>query len=226
MRRRGAVLSAARARHPRGKGDLLRDEILDAAERLLAASRGAEDVSVRAVADAVGVTAPAIYRHFADKDELITTVCQRAFGTLGAHLAERIGDEQDPLVRLRRIAEAYVDYGLAHSQQYRVLFLEAPVADTTPHSWEELAKGPGGFGLLVAECQQAIDAGLALDDAHLLALELWSNVHGIVSLRLVMPHFPWPPVAEQIDVLDQLLRAAGRADRGSRMPIRRSSTRS
>src|SRR5581483_12470957 len=70
---------AHRKRAARGQGQLLREEIIAAAERLLI-ERGSEDaVSIRAIADAVGVTPPSIYMHFADKDELFMAVCEARF---------------------------------------------------------------------------------------------------------------------------------------------------
>jgi len=64
-----------RRRAPRGQGRKLREEILAAAERLLRETGDQEAVSIRAVADAVGVTPPSIYLHFADKTDLIFAIC-------------------------------------------------------------------------------------------------------------------------------------------------------
>ncbi len=71
-----------RARSRKGEGRRLREEILDATEALLLETGAAEQVSIRAVADAVGVTPPSIYRHFPDKDTLIYEVWDRRCGTL------------------------------------------------------------------------------------------------------------------------------------------------
>ena len=68
-----------RPRSRRGEGDALRDEILDAAERLIVRAGDADAVSIRAIADAVGVSPPAIYLHFPDKDALVSAVCERRF---------------------------------------------------------------------------------------------------------------------------------------------------
>src|ERR671919_168101 len=74
-----AIAAARRPRARKGKGAALRDEILDATERLLLKLGSAEAVSIRSVADAVGVTPPSIYRHFTDKTELIFEVSARHF---------------------------------------------------------------------------------------------------------------------------------------------------
>jgi AcrR family transcriptional regulator len=164
-------------------------------------------VSIRAVAEAVGVTPPTIYRHFDDKIALITQVCERAFAELDRQLGERVGDEPDPIERLRRLGEAYVLFGLTKGGHYRVLFMERTTAQYEPKSWEDLRTLTNGFGRLIAECQRAIDAGVEAPDAATLALNLWSMVHGMVSLRLTMPHLEWPPVEAQLDLLGIQMRA-------------------
>jgi len=73
---------APRRRARRGDGPLLREEIIAAAERLLLERGSEEAVSMRAIADAVGVTPPSIYLHFADKEELFVAVCDARFDEL------------------------------------------------------------------------------------------------------------------------------------------------
>ena len=71
-----------RRRAPRGSGEQLRDEILDATTELLLETGHAKAVSIRSVAQRVGVTPPSIYLHFADKDALLDAVCARYFEKL------------------------------------------------------------------------------------------------------------------------------------------------
>src|SRR5690348_11951499 len=78
----------ARTRAPKGHGDQLRDEILEAAEALLIETGSSEAVSIRAVADRVGVTPPSIYRHFEDKTELLVEVCRLEFTRMYEAIAE------------------------------------------------------------------------------------------------------------------------------------------
>ena len=73
-----------RRRASRGAGEQLRGEIVTAAKQLLADSASADAVSIRAVADAVGVTPPSIYLHFADKDALLAAVVVDATLVRGA----------------------------------------------------------------------------------------------------------------------------------------------
>src|SRR5260370_16637253 len=70
-----------RQRNPRGQGERLRDDIIEAASRLLA-DPAAPPLTLRGVAREVGVAATSVYLHFADIDTLILAVAERRFGEL------------------------------------------------------------------------------------------------------------------------------------------------
>src|SRR5439155_7001767 len=80
-------------------------------------------VSIRAIADRVGVTPPSIYRHFPDKDTLIYHVVETVFARLDAALEHAAAQTTDPIDEIRRKGRAYVEYGLAHPEHYRLLFM-------------------------------------------------------------------------------------------------------
>ena len=64
-------MSSVRTRSRRGEGDRLRDEILAAVGALLDETKDEAAVSIRAIAERVGVSPPSIYRHFEDKEALL-----------------------------------------------------------------------------------------------------------------------------------------------------------
>ncbi len=66
----------------------MRADLLAATERLMIETGSAEAVSIRAIADAVGVTPPSIYLHFPDKDSLILAVCERHFEAFDSVIEE------------------------------------------------------------------------------------------------------------------------------------------
>ncbi|MGH9177748.1 MAG: TetR/AcrR family transcriptional regulator [Acidimicrobiales bacterium] len=179
---------ARRPRARRGEGDRLREEILDATSALLMETGNREAVSIRAVADAVGVTPPSIYLHFEDKAELIHAVCERHFGDLDRFIEERVAGVGDPLEELRIRGRAYVRFGLEHPEQYRILFMtrQEPIEAPSEH-----LKSASGFNALLDNVTRAMDAGaIAPADPHLVGTGLWTVVHGITSLAICMPHFP------------------------------------
>lgn len=195
-----------RQRAKRGQGDLLRAEILDAAGRLLA-ERGDEDaVSIRMIADAVGVTPPSIYLHFPDKDALIEAVCEERFTEFDEALEKAATGAGDPLEELRERGRAYVRFGLANPEHYRVLFM---AKHDRSMSLAELVEPDGdagagarSFGHLVAAVERARDAGaIETADPVVTAILLWSGFHGIVSLLISEPGFPWPETEVLVEAL-------------------------
>ena len=187
--------SSRRQRARRGEGDRLREEILAAAEDLLLETGDAEKVSIRALADAVGVTPPSIYLHFADKAALLRTVCENRFAELEAALVEAAPPDEAPLDVLRRKGRAYVRFGTEHPEHYRLLFMLRHEG-----GFEDFPVGAGAFLQLVQDVQHYMDAGVyAPGDAALVATSLWTTMHGITSLLISLPNFPWPDVDALVD---------------------------
>jgi len=159
---------------------------------------------MRAVAGAVGVSPPAIYRLFADRSELIFEVCERRFRELDIVCEEAAAASPDPLESLRLRGRAYVRFGLAHPEEYRVWFMSKP--GLTPQ-WtaERIMKGPVVTHLVQA-VRICLDAGVIRPaDPIMVAFGLWSAVHGLTSLLLTKPAFPWPDVDELIDHILSML---------------------
>ena len=191
--------SSPRARLPRGQGDQLRPQILDADEALLLGGADEQGVSMRAVAEAVGVTPPAIYRHFADKDELLLEVCERRFVEFDLSIEAAGAAADTPLAALRLRAEAYVRFGLTHPEHYRILFLKGP-GGVERRAADRGGAGRRAFEHLVAAVQAALDSGaLRPGDATVLAIGLWSALHGLTALLISLPSFPWPPVEALVE---------------------------
>jgi len=189
---------ARRRRARRGQGERLREEILAATERLLIWTGDMEQVSIRAVADEVGVTPPSIYLHFADKLELVFAVCEKHFASFDRILEEAAAGSLDPVESLRLRARAYVRFGLEHPEEYRILFMSKPAQ--TPEGWSnERLMGNAAFGHLVEAVQRASDQGtIAPGNPVLIASGLWAVVHGITSLLIANRGLAWP-VDELVD---------------------------
>jgi AcrR family transcriptional regulator len=198
-----------RRRAQRGSGEQLREEIIAAATELLAAAGRADDVSIRAVADAVGVTSPSIYLHFEDKNALLGAVVAEVFAELDKAMLSAADGMTEPLARLRAFGMAYVQFALSHQEHYRIAAMDPcpmPIVD------EVLASGAFvHFNQTVLDCMRA--GIFAEGDPLPVTLELWSAAHGIASLMITKPYLPWgdPDV-----ITDRVLCAAalGRAAAG------------
>jgi len=188
--------AARRPRSPRGEGDSLREELLDAAEALLIEQGSMDDVSIRAIVRAVGVTPPSLYLHFQDKDELFFEVCLRRFADFEQALRQAADGIDDPVDRLHALGQAYIRFGVTRREHYAIIF--GPGAQDVVQG-RDLQDAPSmrAFILLVTTIQEAIDTGaICSEDAWLTSMTLWSAVHGAVMLYLtkdkLADQFPLP----------------------------------
>jgi AcrR family transcriptional regulator len=213
-----AAVVRTRPRSRRGEGETLRVELLAATERLMIERGSADGVSIRAIADAVGVTPPSIYLHFPDKESLILAVCERHFETFDAVIEQAGTSSDDPVESLRRRGRAYVRFGLENPEPYRILFMTR--TDGAQQRDALVGAGARAFQHLVDAVQRCIDAGaFRRVDPVLAATGVWSAVHGVTSLLISMPGLPWPDVDALVDhVCDTQtrgLRAAAPDDQGA-----------
>ena len=186
--------SPRRARAKRGDGERLRDEILDAVDAILTRTSKEDAVSIRAVAEQVGCTPPAIYLHFFDKNELLFEVCSRRFLQLNQAVDRAVEGISDPVEALVAGTRAYVAFGLAQPEYYRILFMGKPIL--SPEQLDELRQnGVTGLSRLVDRCQACIDANaVSMRNAKLMAFGIWALSHGVVSLMISKPNIEWPKV--------------------------------
>ncbi|MCU1372405.1 MAG: regulatory protein TetR [Ilumatobacteraceae bacterium] len=199
-----------RTRAKRGEGERTAEAILDATDALLVGSGSEDAVSIRGVAEAVGLTPAAIYRHFPDKEGLLFAVCARHFDSITEDVAvPALGSSDDPVEALRQLADAYVRFGVDHPEHYRIMFMRRE--DHRPEQYAaERVMETGLFGVVLPVVQRAIDEGRFrsdLTDPLLIAWVLWMAVHGITSAAVAMPNFPAPPLDLQVEAtVDALFR--------------------
>jgi len=183
--------TASLERRQRERSDTRR-KILDAAREMFV-RKGYEATTMRAIADRIGYTPTAIYHHFRNKDALLTELTTQDFRAL-AQAFQQIGAVEDPVERLRRTGQSYIEFGLTHPMQYRLMFM-------TPHPGVKDTKGikqgdpsQDAYAFLTQACVQAIAAGYfrpELKDPQEVAQILWSACHGFVSLRIAKEHDDW-----------------------------------
>jgi AcrR family transcriptional regulator len=197
-----------RVRSPRGQGANLRSEILDAIDTLMSGGSD-ETVSIRAVGEIVGVTAPSIYRHFADKEEMVHAACERGFDRFDAYLRGASAGHKDPLDAIHAIAIAYLHFAEANRGQYRVLFMAAHEMDLSDHDFSFDASRTDMSALV--HLAELVDAGIVAGkispfagSMHVAAM-LWTMVHGIASLRIAKHELPWPSIEDQAQMLFTVL---------------------
>src|ERR1700761_3988651 len=189
-------------RNARGQGTRLADDIVRGALALVERTGTDEAVTLRAVAREVGIAAPSIYAHFADREAIIMAVVAQVFDELtDAVKAAQAAVSNDPVDRLLAGCQAYLDYGLGHPARYGLLFSPrglSPEDYCKPVPIGEdgqpvLEFGAEAFALLVNGIQACVEAGVsASEDSLADATAVWAALHGTVTLRTALPGFPWP----------------------------------
>ena len=102
----------------------LRERILEAARRIVI-REGFAALSMRKIADAIEYSPATLYLYFASRDEIARALCTQGYAQLLASF-EPLAQIADPAERLRALARAYVAFGVAHPQTYRLIFMEDP----------------------------------------------------------------------------------------------------
>jgi AcrR family transcriptional regulator len=200
-----------RPRNRRGEGARLREELIEAARRLLAAAEREADVSIRAVTREAGTAPQSFYLQFASLDELLYAVYAVEYEGLRQAMARAARRASGPRARLRAVCDAYCSYAQAQPGRYRAL---TSVRGQPRHQdWEgQPLPGAPAFTLIRDTVAQALNSAGSQADPFLAATTLWASLHGIITLRASRPAFPWPPLADMIgSIVEQTLQAPATA---------------
>ena len=155
-------------------GDL-RDALVQAALRE-SENGGPEAISIKALAKQLGVSQPAPYRHFADREALLQAVAAEAFRQFNAILRDAI-DKPSKRSKLSRFAQTALDFGLRRNGIYRLMFASRTMACAARDSELHVAAREA-LGLLISSLE-APAVGL-LRERH--ALQFWAALHGLITL--------------------------------------------
>jgi AcrR family transcriptional regulator len=177
--------SEPRSRLRKGEGEQLRREIIDATRELVEEKGSLEGISIRDIARRVGVSPPAIYLHFENKEQLTYAFCREMFDSFGARLLPILATEGNALLRLRHLGQEYIRWGLDNAALYPVLFVGEPPESI---AFEEMAGDPGLLVLegIVALVRSGMEEGVIANRAspEATAWAMWAAVHGTVLLLI------------------------------------------
>ena len=166
---------------------------------------GLDAVSLRGVAAALGVTAPALYAYVDDKLDMLRGVAESEFERLLASF-ESI-EAESPLELVRLQAHAYVRYALADPALFQMIFLFRPDFVPQPNV-DELPAATRAFASGASSVEAAMaDGSLRAGDPMLVSLALWAATHGAASMLLAQLNLG-PEYESQIlaTVIDNLVR--------------------
>jgi len=166
----------------RAPADPLADRLVDAAARILS-TEGAAALTLRRLAQTVGVSTMPVYTLFGDKQGLLAAMYRAGYQRLGAALTAAAEAADDPLQALVNLGHAYRTTALANPDLYDLMFGRPVPAFRPDNETKDVAETT--FRPLVAAVQRCLDAGrLTGADAERISLHLWAVSHGMVSLEL------------------------------------------
>ncbi|AUT71222.1 TetR/AcrR family transcriptional regulator [Paraburkholderia hospita] len=154
-------------------GDLRRTLVRIARDQI--AENGAHAVSLASLARLAGVSQPAPYRHFADRDALLEAVATEGFEEFAAALTAAAGGRDGAV---KAMAFTYVAFGEANIELYRLMFASRLVPDAGTGSALETA-AVDAFNRLRGALSATTPADRVDDEAHL----IWAQLHGLVMLK-------------------------------------------
>ena len=194
------VLNPRSQRKPKGEGHARRAEILAAAERIFV-EHGYEGATIRKIADEVGLSSTALYMHFAEKGEILQEICRGAFAALMEANDGILGGPGDPEIRIRRMLLAYIAFGFANPNAYRLVYMTRPVELREGAQSAARELGHDLFRSFEQVVEDAAAAGRLRHDAKTTAQALWAGAHGVVSLIITKPYFDWAERDRLVDTL-------------------------
>jgi len=169
------------------------------------AEGGVAALSLNAIARAMGMSGPAIYRYYGSRDELLAALVTDGYGELAQTVREAAAGRRAPARRLHAVADAYRAWARANPYRYELLFSVRPATYSDPSEaigaiqpamavlldlLGEIAgaAAPASAGRLDAQLLRWAAARGAGDgrSPHVLKLGVltWTRLHGVVSLEL------------------------------------------
>lgn len=157
------------------------ERLVEAAASLLDGG-GIQAVTIRAVAERVGVSHNAHSRHFKDRAALLAAVGARDFAMLTGEFERAGRGRTRPITALKAATKAFIAYGRSHPARYRLLFSDPDIASSGGALEQQATAAFAAFSQLVRAAQHAGDLP-PIDPIQLTAI-LYATLHGLVDIEL------------------------------------------
>ena len=160
----------------------LKEALLQAALGLIA-EKGPAGFTFADAARSAGVSPAAPYRHFRDRDELLSSIAQRGFEQFEAVLTKAWDDGRpDTVTAFERVGKAYLAFARDEPAFYSAMFESGLPVDLNPML---MAASERAFGIIRAASERLAaltPVGMTRPPALMMALHIWSMAHGVASL--------------------------------------------
>ncbi|RWU04463.1 TetR/AcrR family transcriptional regulator [Pedobacter chitinilyticus] len=175
----------------------LRRKILEVAKELFL-KHGYDSISIRKIADKIGISPTTIYLYYQDKSDVIYALHQEGFKMLATQFAV-LRNVEEPFERLKAMGKSYIEFAMENRDFYELMFImREPIEFVNKNyacEWEEGGAAFEALLVTVADCKAK--GYFKQADLHAMSLYVWATIHGICSLKLqghldhvVNAHFP------------------------------------
>jgi len=162
----------------------IRKLILDASMKLFI-DEGYDNVTIRKIADLIEYSPTTVYLYFKDKDEIFYNLHEIGFQKM-AEMNRNLADIENPLLRVHKMGENYIEFGLANPEFYDVMFIQrAPMHvlnQMEDCGWKNGETALNALKLTMEECMEK--GYIKKGNVAAISMAVWGMVHGLVSLKI------------------------------------------
>lgn len=140
---------------------------------------------MRKLAGRLGVTAPALYRYYASKEEVLRDIVREAYRQSAAYIYRALSAET-PLERLRRAGEENLDFALTHPRWYEMMYLSPERFGWSDYPPEVAAHAHATHQFWMDRTRECVDAGYLSSEADVrdVGMTMWAHSHGLITIYL------------------------------------------
>lgn len=161
----------------------IRKLILDASMKLFV-EEGFGSVTIRRIAELIEYSPTTVYLYFKDKDEIFYALHDVGFERMAA-FNKNLDTIQNPLVRMHKMGENYLRFGMDYPEFYNLMFILGEPMKKISELGCDWKPGDAALGRLKETVTECMEKGyLAKGDPYQVSLAVWSFVHGLVSLAI------------------------------------------
>lgn len=142
--------------------------------------QGVNSVTMRHLSEWLGVSRTAAYRHFKNKEALLTATAASGFKQFTADLhRSRFSEPHDPITQFRKMGKAYLQFAIENPAYYRLMFGDMVTQESKDLS--EASESAFNELLLMIETLQSSGC-IAVKPPSIQAIYIWSLMHGLAGI--------------------------------------------
>jgi AcrR family transcriptional regulator len=158
----------------------LEPQLIDQAKKMLE-EVGPDKLSIRAISEQVGVSATAVYHHFANKDELLSHLAAQGFAQLETVLGQ-CQQGIDKKNKMQVISRQYMLFAFEHPAMYQLMF-GSQLAHSEMNPTLSTAR-KNAYAVMEQCVADVLEKDIQSKEVRSAALAAWSFAHGLASLMI------------------------------------------